>query len=134
MLKKCKRGHIRSANNVRKRNRTCKKCQELYRKTNTGKRITSNTQLYSALIYSARRRGIECSLTYEQFCSIRGKLCEYCNGKLPEYGSGVDRKENKIGYTQLNSLPCCWSCNQAKGENLSYAEMKAVMEIRNNFA
>ncbi|GAG94020.1 unnamed protein product, partial [marine sediment metagenome] len=27
---------------------------------------------------------------------------------------GIDRKNNNIGYTIKNSVPCCWPCNKFK--------------------
>ncbi len=31
----------------------------------------------------------------------------------------IDRKDNLLGYSKENSLPCCFVCNRAKG-NMSY--------------
>lgn len=29
---------------------------------------------------------------------------------------GIDRKNNVVGYTPENCIPCCFVCNKAKGE------------------
>lgn len=71
------------------------------------------------------------TLTFEQFCAIIASPCTYC-GKPPynEYCrnrrtthethrvtcryTGIDRVNNRQGYTSENSLPCCETCNRAK--------------------
>lgn len=77
----------------------------------------------------ARKRGYEFSLSKEKFKELTKKECFYC-GCLPsnlykhkkhisdERGylyNGIDRKENAIGYTDENSVPCCKKCNVMKG-------------------
>lgn len=39
--------------------------------------------------------------------------CNYCNF-LPNPVNGIDRKDNSLGYTKDNSVPCCHKCNRAK--------------------
>lgn len=75
--------------------------------------------------YAAKSRNLCFDLTEEQFRSIIEKSCSYC-GSLPKpydasgesYGSisitGIDRKQNDIGYTIDNCVSCCIQCNQAK--------------------
>lgn len=61
---------------------------------------------------SAKERGYEFKLTFEQFVILISGKCHYCgiDGKM-----GVDRKDNKIGYLQKNCASCCWECNEFKG-------------------
>ena len=74
----------------------------------------------------AKRLGREFALTKEQFNQIVSSNCHYCGAKPSNriqskncYGffeyNGIDRKDNAIGYTIGNSVPCCWYCNRAKG-------------------
>lgn len=60
---------------------------------------------------NAKRKGRIFNLSFEQFKNIISKKCHYCNvfKKI-----GIDRKNNKLGYTVKNSLPCCWKCNNLK--------------------
>ena len=60
---------------------------------------------------SAKRRNYEFSLDYKEFSEIMNKDCHYCRKKI---AWGIDRKDNKIGYTKDNSVPCCEMCNKLK--------------------
>ena len=37
--------------------------------------------------------------------------------------NGIDRINNSVGYTEKNSVPCCGTCNVAKGQ-MTLAEFK----------
>jgi len=80
---------------------------------------------------NAKLRNLTFELSKEQFIEIAGKNCEYC-GAPPKNKdhfkfkgaiqiSGIDRKDNKIGYTQENSVPCCSICNYGK-KDLEYSD------------
>lgn len=82
-------------------------------------------------------------ISFEVFKQIVKKNCSYCGSPphkmLPDRScetiskklisetivmcSGIDRVKNKNGYTLENSVPCCKTCNSAKGE-LSLEEFK----------
>lgn len=78
----------------------------------------------------ARKRGLEMTLTLEQFLELNSKPCEYCGENLPATGYGIDRKENSKGYTPENSIPCCTRCNSMKSAFLTYEEMKLIWQLR----
>lgn len=73
-------------------------------------------------------RGHEWALDYGQFQRVIAQDCAYCgtpplqkyqgrrafNG--PVLHNGIDRKDNSLGYTVENSVPCCRWCNYAKRE------------------
>ena len=63
--------------------------------------------------YRARKRGYEFSLTRTEFLKIINQSCYWCgfSGKV-----GVDRLDNKKGYTTENSVPSCKICNYAKND------------------
>lgn len=75
--------------------------------------------------YDAKKRGLCWKLTDSQFNKLTSKSCFFC-GLLPSnvkrikhcHGnfvySGIDRLNNKLGYTLKNTAPCCKECNQAK--------------------
>lgn len=77
---------------------------------------------------NAVSRSLEFSLSREQFDNIISKNCIYC-GMSPQdqsylskstkkydkfYASGIDRLNNKLGYTLENCVPCCSKCNMMK--------------------
>lgn len=74
----------------------------------------------------ALRRGLSFELTEEQFKILTKSDCAYC-GAVPSmvggfnkasFGTyiynGIDRVDNKLGYTVANSVACCNMCNLAK--------------------
>ena len=84
----------------------------------------------------AKRRGLEWSISEEQYeFIVSSGACGYCNDRLPQTNGGLDRKDNSLGYTIDNVVPCCFSCNRIKGALLTYDEMKAaiaaILEVRN---
>ncbi|MEK0337185.1 MAG: hypothetical protein QQN41_07115 [Nitrosopumilus sp.] len=75
----------------------------------------------------AKRKQLDFKITAEDFKNITKLNCHYCralasnlyiaegrNGKF-RY-NGIDRKDNKLGYTLDNTVSCCKTCNRAKGE------------------
>lgn len=83
----------------------------------------------------AEKRGLEWSLSEEQFKEITQKDCHYCgakpnNNSKGSHGNngnyvynGLDRIDNFKGYTKDNIVPCCKTCNFAKGD-LTLQEFK----------
>src|SRR5262249_46953177 len=77
---------------------------------------------------SARNRGHAWGLTGEDFDRLTSQDCFYCGQppsrvQRPLRGSyeggdfvynGIDRVDNKLGYTLENVVPCCKTCNYAK--------------------
>lgn len=85
---------------------------------------------YKKYKYGAQKRGLEFSLTKEQFEFYWKKPCYYCGSKIETIG--IDRKDNNIGYKIDNCIPCCWRCNKVKG-NASYEEfINMCIEVYNN--
>lgn len=77
----------------------------------------------------ALTRNIVFDLTEEQFSAKTQLPCSYC-GEKPSRAifsnpktkrgtkiirHGVDRVDNSLGYTNKNTVPCCWLCNHMKG-------------------
>jgi 5-methylcytosine-specific restriction endonuclease McrA len=90
---------------------------------------------------SAGKRGYCFELSANDFKSIVEQPCRYCGshrktkaasaiGTFGEYFyTGIDRINNKEGYTIANSYPCCKQCNIAKGvlsENDFYEWVKTI--------
>jgi hypothetical protein len=74
----------------------------------------------------AKRRGYAFDLTLEQIKAIITQPCLYCGArpvvmKQKTYAtglaiSGIDRRDNRRGYTVENAVPCCPTCNVAKAK------------------
>jgi 5-methylcytosine-specific restriction endonuclease McrA len=86
---------------------------------------------YNSLIYTAKRRGQDISITYEDYVTFSNtKTCHYCGigilwkavADQKTNRSNLDRKENSIGYTLDNCVVCCYDCNVAKGAHFTYDE------------
>jgi hypothetical protein len=103
-----------------KRDTVCKKCK------NKPKGQSGLEALFN--IYSKRNY---MSLTLKEFKDITSSNCHYC-GTNPDrlyktnitnwgyyHWLGIDQKVPGQGYTTENSLPCCKTCNWAKGK-MSY--------------
>jgi hypothetical protein len=89
----------------------------------------------------AKSKKLEFSLNKAEFRNIISQDCHYC-GTEPRlvdwnrfsavrkykpsdlqdiYANGIDRKDNSIGYTSENTVPCCPDCNYAKrGKTYEY--------------
>jgi hypothetical protein len=88
-------------------------------------------KLLSGYRSKAEERNLEFELSFESFQDLIFSNCYYC-GKSPSNAmtgkslssinrrnskilrNGIDRVNNKIGYTVLNSVPCCEICNRMK--------------------
>lgn len=97
----------------------------------------SFNELFGRYKKQAQDRGHSFELTKEQFREHTVSLCFYC-GSLPTnrvtnskdnhyFYNGVDRKDNSVGYTKTNTVPCCTICNRAK-RDLPYGEFCSWIE------
>lgn len=95
-------------------------------------------ELFCRYKYSAKKKGHEFNLSKDDFRNITKMNCYYCNTapskslKNPvlngEYVyNGIDRKNNKEGYTAENSLPCCHDCNFLK-RDIEYQEFITLVK------
>jgi hypothetical protein len=75
-----------------------------------------------------RRRSIAFSLTFEECVSMWNQGCYYCGDSLlNKSGSSLDRRDNNLGYSLENVLPCCGKCNKIRNTFLTVEEMKVAM-------
>ena len=85
----------------------------------------------------ARRNGLAFGLTRESFRNLVSRDCHYCglepkqriNSRYitgPFIYHGIARKDNLVGYTEENCVPCCGRCNTLKS-NLSYDEFRGYL-------
>lgn len=81
---------------------------------------------------NAKVRGLEWSLTAEQFDQLITGDCRYCGQEPTEHllvgkklvFNGIDRVDNAGGYVVENCVPCCATCNRAKLA-MSFNEFRA---------
>ena len=109
-----------------------KSCGCLRREVGKNKRISENHSEVTAIVLGykrhAKRRNIKWKLSRESVMNIIEKNCFYC-GATPSnikktknslgdglVYSGIDRVDNGEDYTETNVVPCCKTCNQAKGD------------------
>jgi hypothetical protein len=76
--------------------------------------LVGNSSNYNRYKYRAIiSKNIEFNITHKNFIQLTSSICYLC-GESQEYGIGIDRKDNNIGYTLENSFPCCSYCNYMK--------------------
>lgn len=75
---------------------------------------------------SAKERGIEFDLSYEQFISFEQERCYYC--WIPLDRIRLDRVDSSNGYNLENVVPCCWECNDLKS-NFTRIQLRRVYNI-----
>jgi len=100
-------------------------------------------EIYRNYQQASIRREYTFKLTIDEFRNIIESECYYCKeiGSMTPYGfhknidyryNGVDRINNKIGYTTGNVVSCCKICNNAKA-TLTISEFKNwIMKINKN--
>jgi len=80
---------------------------------------------------SDKRSGLENNLTVEEVNRIISNSCSYCGEDKLKIT--LDRKDNSIGHTINNVVPCCIRCNMIR-RNMPYAAWthiaRAVREAR----
>lgn len=85
-------------------------------------RARTLTARYTTSRWAAKSRGLEWSIPFQEFVELVKRSCHYCGGELPKTRAGLDRKDNNIGYTLDNSVPCCAACNQLKSDIFTFEE------------
>lgn len=138
----CDCGKIRVADGSRLRNGVITSCGHI---KNSEKRLKKGEASFNRLFFNYKKVATEAKrifdLTKEQFRDLTEQNCHYCKiepthyynlGRYGAYiGNGIDRKDNKLGYTTNNSLPCCLVCNRAKS-SMSYEDfLKYIARFKN---
>lgn len=88
--------------------------------------ITRRNDLYATYKLNAKNRKLSFSLTIEEFAKLTKDNCFFCNTEPYQIltsrtnngdyiYNGIDRLDNKIGYTIINCVVACGNCNKAKG-------------------
>jgi len=79
--------------------------------------IASKNRSYGNYKNHAKRRRISFELSFESFINLTQQRCHYCGSESSNFlkvsgnggfkYNGIDRKDNTIGYTIENCVPCC---------------------------
>ena len=111
-------------------------CGCLARDAKAAQRLPNDTGPVTAILLGykrhARDRGIEWNLSREAVDQLVRQPCHYCGvagGNLKRTKNlrdgfahnGIDRINSAAGYEDGNVVPCCGTCNRAKGA-MTYAE------------
>ena len=103
----------------------CGECLRIQRRVRHALNGELPSTVYKDAKGSARRRGIEFTLTFKQFDRIIHSPCVYQYGAAIS-GIGrmsIDRIDPSKGYTPKNSQPCCSRHNLMKSNILTHEQM-----------
>lgn len=79
---------------------------------------TASNPSFATYVKGAQERKLDFNLGLKDFTSLINSHCAYCNTsvktELYNGAGGIDRKNNLIGYTKINSVSCCKTCNFLK--------------------
>ncbi len=120
---KCDCGNLKIVSGTNLKQGNVKSCGCLF-KLPVGE--ASFNRLYGSYKNNAKKRSLSFVLTKGEFREKVTSNCNYC-GEPPSnvqkatssnngdfIYNGIDRKHNNMGYTYINSVPCCSTCNYAK--------------------
>lgn len=97
-----------------------KKYKEKYAKGGMGRAIST---LVAYRVFD-KDKGLATDIDRFDVFEAREALCTYCG--FP--ATGLDRKDNRIGHTKANCVPCCGDCNTARMNNFTHEEMLLIGE------
>jgi len=111
----CKEYRLRNLDRLREYDRNRR---ELKNQQQNTRYSTSLRYRFVARRNASIHREIDWNLSEKQFCEMVILPCHYC-GVNAEFNdstrnSGLDRKDNLIGYHIDNCVPCCYMCNTIK--------------------
>lgn len=97
---------------------------------------------YAVFTSNARKRGIDCDVTLDQFKRISSQDCTYCgvppqyreqkrdNGRKVEgFAGSIDRKNSAKSYTWTNIVPACDLCNRMKSDDSAATFLDRIEHI-----
>lgn len=69
-------------------------------------------------------------LTLEEYIlALNNSICFYCDGKVGNGGTGLDRIDSSRSYILSNVVACCRNCNTVKSNLLTKEEMFILIDI-----
>ena len=104
----------------------CKACFRARRNARYDEQGASLVDRYCTARAAAKRRNISFELTQAEFNTIVSQPCFYSIQWDASVRSGVDRKDNSIGYNKDNCVPCCGKHNLMKNDIFTAEQAKEV--------
>ena len=101
------------------------KCEHGRRRSNCS--ICSAESVWKMYRHKSVKRKLRFELTLEQFAEIVERPCIYCGEQYEP--RGIDRRNNKHGYTLENSRACCGPCNKFKGVRDEHEFLSVALKI-----
>lgn len=97
----------------------------------------STLKRFASFKRHCKKRNLPVNISFPKYLDIIKQNCYYCGADLMIMtGSGLDRKNNTLGYSVKNALPCCPTCNHVRGNYFTVEEFKLVIDfvrkMRNN--
>jgi len=89
-----------------------KECSKQHEAAVARERSVLPHKKYASYLWGAKSRAYEFSLTFEEFMTFWNVDCTYCGDQIDTIG--LDRMDNRQGYTLSNVVPCCSVCNYMK--------------------
>lgn len=100
------------------------------RKNTQNKRLNNPEWVLERIKIGAKTRNLEVTITLDDYINkYWNKPCYYCGDKTI---NGLDRVDNKLGYTNDNSVSCCPTCNRMKLTMKSKSFIIQSFKIANN--
>lgn len=128
----------------------CKKCSDSkFHKENILPDYGSiKNRIFRRYKRGAKLRNYSFELSFEYFLDLLFKNCFYCNSEPKPYledklyynnleplkRNGIDRKNNKEGYTLENVVTCCNKCNTSKMDSSEEEFITWIKKVYNNIA
>jgi hypothetical protein len=126
---RCECGIVKTVQGTLLRSGNTKSCGCLAKESKSRFRLPNNRGIINQIILQykrhARDRDIAFNLSFEEVENLVGKPCFYCgnpSGNLKitknHHGfphNGIDRVDSTKSYYIENVVPCCGTCNKAKG-------------------
>lgn len=146
-LCECGKTVILTSNCLSKRYHTkscgCLKAENVRKAVRRGWGVSAFESLHHHYKRNAGLRGLDFLLSLDEFKEITSKNCYYCGIEPSQvfksrtnYGgyvyNGIDRVDNDRGYSLDNIVPCCGTCNIAKGKLSVEQFLNLVERIHNN--
>ena len=138
---KLKNGHTKSCGCLM-RELTCKRNLNRRGVPNKPQNYAAFKKILGFYKSNAKLKGLEFSLTEDEFMDIITKPCFYCEKPPLKLSStntgrllynGIDRIDNSRGYVLGNVLPCCTRDNKMRNVFLTVEETKVVVTALENF-
>ena len=106
----------------------CIECRKAWRQAHPDQ-IGMKQQYNSFKTQVIKYRGGRCELTFEQYTDIVNQPCVYAIHRESGIRIGIDQKIAKDGYTQDNSVPCCYRHNMMKSNIFTYDQAREIARV-----